>query len=108
MAIPAVKVRQRINQIAPMARPDVRAKMSMNTKLAMADPEVRTRIVTGRADGAKISAGIQRSFAADHDEKALREMWLAAPTDVRRKFLETLTVPPVFAWAVSREGEANG
>jgi hypothetical protein len=91
-----------------MARPDVRAKMSVNTKLAMADREVRTRIVTGRADGAKISAGIQRSFAADHDEKALREMWLAAPTDVRRKFLETLTVPPVFAWAVSGEGEANG
>jgi hypothetical protein len=114
MADPAVKARQRINQQTAMARPDVRAKISRNTKAAMANPEVRKRIVDGLAamrarpdHGEKITAGIQKSWAADHEAKGLREAWQTARPGVRQRFLEALGVPPAFAWAAARGGEAS-
>jgi NUMOD3 motif len=85
IADPAVRQRWRVNQQAAMADPAVRQKISDLTKKAMADPAVRQRVVDGIAavrarpdHGKKISAGIQKSWAADHEAKALREAWQAA------------------------------
>lgn len=112
MAKPLIKTLQVEGIRAAMARPEVREKISRRTREAMADPAVRQRIVDGMERARahperveRIAAGIRQSFERDHivvETAALATAWADARPAARQQFLESIGVPPTFAWSTAR------
>lgn len=70
-----------------MKDPAIRAKIAERTAIALADPAIR----------AKNRLATLAAWAGDYELKALNDAWVSARPEIRRKFLESVGVPELFA-----------